>query len=158
MKILVSTDSSCLINYELLKKNNVSIFPLNVIIDGEEYLDNVTINQAELLKAMNENKSIKTSTPAMGMVIDYFEKLFNEGYDKIIHFTISSKLFEAITISLASSLASFKSFAFSISQCPSFKILSSCSFISSPFNKKIAPNIRTTKSCYHLTSCNIAPH
>lgn len=92
MKILVSTDSSCLINYELLKKNNVSIFPLNVIIDGEEYLDNVTINQAELLKAMNENKSIKTSTPAMGMVIDYFEKLFNEGYDKIIHFTISSKL------------------------------------------------------------------
>lgn len=92
MKILVSSDSSCLINYEILKKNNVSTFPLNVIIDGNEFLDNVTINQDELLKAMNDKKSIKTSTPALGMVIEYFEKLFEQGYDKIIHFTISSKL------------------------------------------------------------------
>ena len=92
MKILVSTDTSCVINYEILKKNNVSIFPLNVIIDGEEYLDGVTINQDSLLKAMKENKEIKTSTPPLGMVIEYFEGLFEQGYDKIIHFTISSKL------------------------------------------------------------------
>ena len=52
MKVLISTDSSCLINYEILKKNNVSVFPLNVIIDGEEFLDNVTISQDELLKAI----------------------------------------------------------------------------------------------------------
>ena len=92
MKILVSTDTSCVINYEILKKNNVSIFPLNVIIDGKEYLDGVTINQDSLLKAMKENKEIKTSTPPLGMVIEYFEGLFEQGYDKIIHFTISSKL------------------------------------------------------------------
>lgn len=92
MKVLVSTDSSCLINYEILKKNNVSLFPLNVIIDGVEYLDNVTIKQDELLKAMNDKKTIKTSTPALGMVIEYFENLFSQGYDKIIHFTISSRL------------------------------------------------------------------
>ena len=92
MKILVSTDTSCVINYDILKKNNVSIFPLNVIIDGEEYLDGVTINQDSLLKAMKENKEIKTSTPPLGMVIEYFEGLFEQGYDKIIHFTISSKL------------------------------------------------------------------
>ena len=36
MKILVSTDTSCLINNEMLKKYNISVFPLNVIIDGED--------------------------------------------------------------------------------------------------------------------------
>lgn len=92
MKILVSTDTSCLIDYELLKKNGISVFPLNVIINGEEYLDGVTINQEMLLNAMNEGKTIKTSTPALGVIIEYFEGLFKQGYDKIIHFTISSKL------------------------------------------------------------------
>ena len=45
MKVLVSTDTSCLINYDVLKKYEISVFPLNVIIDGEEYLDGVTIKQ-----------------------------------------------------------------------------------------------------------------
>lgn len=92
MKTLVSTDTSCLINYEILKKYEISVFPLNVIIDGCEYLDGVTINQEQLCKAMREPKSIKTSTPAYGVIIDYFDELFNKGYEHIIHFTISSKL------------------------------------------------------------------
>lgn len=92
MKILISTDTSCLINYESLKKYDISVFPLNVIIDGEEYLDGITINQDELKVAMRSNKKIQTSTPPLGEVIEYFEKLFEKGYDHIIHFTISSKL------------------------------------------------------------------
>ena len=92
MKILISTDTSCIINQEGLDRFNISVFPLNVIIDGQEYLDGITINQDELAKAMRENKKIKTSTPPMGEVIEYFEKLFNQGYDQIIHFAISSQL------------------------------------------------------------------
>ena len=92
MKTLISTDTSCLVNNESLKKYPISVFPLNVIIDGEEYLDGVTISQPELHEAMRAGKNIKTSTPPLGEVIEYFEKLFNEGYDHIIHFTISSKL------------------------------------------------------------------
>ncbi len=92
MKILVSTDSSCLINNEMLKKYGINVFPLNVIIDGEEYLDGVTINQDQLCEAMRGKKNIKTSTPAYGTIIDYFDELFAKGYEHIIHFTISSKL------------------------------------------------------------------
>ena len=92
MKVLVSTDTSCLINYDVLNKYNISVFPLNVIIDGKEYLDGVTIKQDFLKDEMRANKVIKTSTPPLGEVIEYFEKLFAEGYDRIIHFTISSKL------------------------------------------------------------------
>lgn len=92
MKVLVSTDTSCLIDYQTLKKYEISIFPLNVIIDGEEYLDGITINQDQLRDAMRANKKIKTSTPPLGEIIEYFEGLFAKGYDHIIHFTISSKL------------------------------------------------------------------
>lgn len=92
MKIKVSADTSCLVKQDVLVKNNISVFPLNVIIDGNEFLDGVTINQDTLKQEMDLNKVVKTSTPPMGVVIEYFEKLFEEGYDKIIHFTISSKL------------------------------------------------------------------
>ena len=80
MKIKVSADTSCLVTQDVLVKNNISVFPLNVIIDGEEYLDGVTINQEQLKEAMNANKIVKTSTPPLGEVINYFEKLFEEGY------------------------------------------------------------------------------
>lgn len=92
MKILLSTDSSCLINYELLKKLGISLFPLNVIVDGKEFLDGVTIDQDTLCSEMRMNKAIKTSTPAYGTILEYFDNLFSQGYDHIIHFTISSKL------------------------------------------------------------------
>lgn len=93
MKVLISTDTSCLMNYESLKKyEDISVFALNVIVDGEEYLDGITINQDTLRDAMRSGKDIKTSTPPLGQIIEYFEELFSRGYDQIIHFTISSKL------------------------------------------------------------------
>ena len=92
MKILVSTDTSCLTSKNTFEKYDISVFPLNVIIDGTEFLDGITISQDELKDAMRGNKIVKTSTPPLGTVIEYFENLFEKGYDKIIHFTISSKL------------------------------------------------------------------
>lgn len=92
MKILISTDTSCLINNETMKKYEISVFPLNVIINGIEFLDGVTIDQKQLCQAMRLGKTIKTSTPAYGTIIEYFDSLFNKGYEHIIHFTISSKL------------------------------------------------------------------
>lgn len=92
MKVLISTDTSSILNYGILEKNNISIFPLNVIIDGEEFLDGVTIKQDKLKEEMRANKVIKTSTPPLGEVIEYFENKLEEGYDHVIHFTISSKL------------------------------------------------------------------
>lgn len=91
MKIKISADTSCLINSEVLKKNDISEFPLNVIVNEVEYLDGVSINQEQLLNYMNSDAVIKTSTPPPGVIIEYFKNLFKE-YDKVIHFTISSKL------------------------------------------------------------------
>ena len=92
MKVALSTDTSCTISKELASKLNIFVFPLNVIINGEEFLDGVTINQAELCEAMRGGKNIKTSTPPPSSVIEYFNDIFAQGYDYVVHFTISSKL------------------------------------------------------------------
>ncbi len=92
MKTLISTDTSCLVRNDALKNYDISLFPLNVIVDGEEFLDGITINQEQLKLDMRAGKNIKTSTPPLGTIIEYFEGLFEKGYEHIIHFTISSKL------------------------------------------------------------------
>lgn len=92
MKIALSTDTSCTISPSLAKKLNIFVFPLNVIVNGEEFLDGVSINQDDLKIAMRGNKIIKTSTPPPNDIIKYFEDIFAQGYETIIHFTISSKL------------------------------------------------------------------
>ena len=38
MKTLISTDTSCLVTEDTFKGKEIHTFPLNVIIDGEEYL------------------------------------------------------------------------------------------------------------------------
>ena len=92
MRVLISTDSSCLVKQDVFDDYEINVFPLNVIVDGEEFLDGVSINQEQLHADMRAKKAIKTSTPPLGDVIEYFEYLLNQGYDHIIHFTISSKL------------------------------------------------------------------
>lgn len=89
---MISTDTSCVVDNEAIKNWDISVFPLNVIVDGQEYLDGVTINQSQLLKFMREGKKIQTSTPPIFDIIEYFKGLFAKGYEHIIHFTISSKL------------------------------------------------------------------
>ena len=41
---------------------------------------------------MRGGSKIQTSTPTPYEIETYFDKIFAAGYDKVIHFTISSKL------------------------------------------------------------------
>jgi DegV family protein with EDD domain len=92
MKIAISSDSTCSISQVQAQELGIYILPLNVIVDGEEYHDDITINQEKLNTMMRTGSKIQTSTPTPYEIETYFNKIFSEGYDKIIHFTISSKL------------------------------------------------------------------
>ena len=92
MKIAISSDSTCSISQAKAKELGIYILPLNVIVDGHEYHDNITINQTQLKDMMRRGSKIQTSTPTPYEIETYFDNIFAQGYDKIIHFTISSKL------------------------------------------------------------------
>lgn len=92
MKVAISADSTCSISQVNAKELGIYILPLNVIVDGKEYHDDITINQNELKDMMRKGSKIQTSTPTPYEIETYFDNIFAQGVEKIIHFTISSKL------------------------------------------------------------------
>jgi DegV family protein with EDD domain len=91
-KRIVTSDSTCAISRKDAAKIGLPILPLNVIIDGQEFHDGIDIDNDQLAKLMRGGAVVKTSTPTPVEIENFFNAVFAQGYDEIIHFTISSKL------------------------------------------------------------------
>lgn len=90
MKIKITSDSTCDLSKELLEKYNITMKPLTVVKDGEEFSDGVTITPADIFAHVDNGGSL-CSTAAINSV-DY-EEFFKEnldGYDALIHINIGS--------------------------------------------------------------------
>ncbi|HOJ45686.1 MAG TPA: DegV family protein [Bacilli bacterium] len=101
MKIAISSDSTLSITQAESKELGIYVMPLNVIVDGKEYHDDIDISKEELVAFMRAGSRISTSTPTPVEIETFFNDIFAQGYDHIVHFTISSKLssmFELFTI------------------------------------------------------------
>lgn len=92
MKIAISSDSTLAVSQLEAKDLGIFVMPLNVIVDGHEYHDDIDITKDDLEKYMRDNLRISTSTPTPYEIEQYFDKIFAQGYDQIVHFTISQKL------------------------------------------------------------------
>ena len=92
-KIIISCDTTIAMSKEKIEELDLNVIPLNAIADGVEYHDTVDINAEKLCELMRNGAKITTSTPTIGEIENYFDNLFEKTKaDKIIHFTISSKL------------------------------------------------------------------
>lgn len=91
MKIAIVTDSSCDIDYKLLKKYDIEVIPLRVIYKSGEYKDGLDIKPMEVYRRLSEEIP-KTSLPAPNDVLNKFKELKNSGYTHILAITISSGL------------------------------------------------------------------
>ena len=90
-KIALVADSTCDLNKEEIKKNNVHILPLKIVYKDREYTDRVDITPQEVYDNMKKEVPT-TSLPSMEEIDALFTKLKNEGYTHIIAVTISSGL------------------------------------------------------------------
>lgn len=92
-KIIVSCDTTIAMSKSKIDELGLNVIPLNTIADGVEYHDTVDIDAEKLCELMRNGAKISTSTPTIGEIEEYFDRLFEESKaDVIIHFTISSKL------------------------------------------------------------------
>ncbi len=101
MKIAISSDSTLSISQTESKEIGIFVLPLNVIVDSKEYHDDIDISKEELATFMRAGSHISTSTPTPFEIETFFEAIFAQGYEQVVHFTISSKLssmFELFTI------------------------------------------------------------
>jgi len=91
-KIAWITDSTCGLPEEFIKKNNIHVIPLHVIVNGISYEENVDLTIDEFYKKLEEHgEGASTSQPSYGQFIRLYEQL-KEKYDYGIAIHASSEL------------------------------------------------------------------
>lgn len=90
-KIAVVTDSNSGITQEKGKELVVHVIPMPFYIDGELFLEDITLTQEAFYEKLASDCEISTSQPAPGEVMEFWDKLLKE-YDEIVHIPMSSGL------------------------------------------------------------------
>lgn len=89
--IKITSDSTCDLSDELIKKYNVGIFPIRVILGDNEYNDGEGITPQMIFDFVAESKTLpKTAAASVQDYVNYFSEQLKEA-DEIIHINISSK-------------------------------------------------------------------
>lgn len=91
-KILLSADSTCDLDTRLKERYQVEFYPLHIILEEKDYLDNITISPETIYQAYLDRKVLpKTAAVNVEEYIHYFKPWVEEGYE-IIHVNIGSGL------------------------------------------------------------------
>lgn len=92
-KIVVLTDSASDLTPDMIEGLDVTVIPIRLKIGENNYRDGVNLSKKEFWhKLMSEKIIPKTAQPSPAEFRDYYEELFNKGYEKIISLHISSKM------------------------------------------------------------------
>jgi len=90
--VRIIADSTCDLSKDLLEKYDISIIPLNIVLDSKSYLDGVEISPDEIYVWADQNNTTpKTSGPDLGYVIDFLKPMVEAG-DDIIFIGISEDM------------------------------------------------------------------
>ena len=90
-KIAIVTDSNSGITQAKAKELGISVLPMPFMINDNTYFEDINLTQEEFYKMLEEGAEISTSQPAVGDVLDLWDKLLKE-YDEIVHIPMSSGL------------------------------------------------------------------
>lgn len=92
-KIKIIVDSGSSISPKEAKKYNIGIISFKIHIDGLTYTDQIDIESEEFFKKLGKSEGkVTTSIPGVGEFVEILEEYINEGYNKILCFSIGSSL------------------------------------------------------------------
>ena len=92
-KIAVVSDSSASLTEEMLKEYNIYMSYLLIVFGEDSYQEFKEITPEKFVELSAAQEELPTtSQPAPGVTVELYENLLKEGYDEIIHITISSGL------------------------------------------------------------------
>ena len=90
MKIRITADSTCDLSPELVRKYDIGIAPLSVIIDGECFHDGVDVTPRDIFRAVEAGKSVRTAAVNTYEYREFFTEQLKT-CDQIVHVCISSE-------------------------------------------------------------------
>ena len=83
-KVYIVTDSTADLTEEEVKQFEISIVPMNISIDDENYIDGVTITKDEFKQKMIASAELpKTAQPSIGRFLEVYDELGKNG-DSVI--------------------------------------------------------------------------
>ena len=91
-KYLIVTDTTSAMNKEIADAHGIELISLSVIVDGQEYKDQVDISTEQLYDYLKDGKTPSTSQPNTGYLIEKMEAWQKENYEAIIVVTCSADL------------------------------------------------------------------
>lgn len=91
-KIILSADSTCDLNDELIQRYEIKHHPYTILLDNNTYKDNIDITPPEIFEAYYKKKLLpKTSAINVAEYYNHFKPWIDDGYE-IIHITLGSAL------------------------------------------------------------------
>ena len=90
MKIRMTADSTCDLTPEWIRKYQIGIAPLSVIIDGEVFHDGVDVTPRDIFRAAETGKSVRTAAVNTYEYKEFFRKQL-EKCDQLVHVCLSSE-------------------------------------------------------------------
>lgn len=91
MSTAIVTDTNSGLNRTEGKERGIFVIPMPVIIDGQDYLEGVSITHGDVYAAMAEGKDVSTSQASAGSVMDAWEEALRS-YDEVVYIPMSSGL------------------------------------------------------------------
>ena len=90
-KVAIVTDSNSGITQKRGEELGIYVLPMPFFIDGELYLEDITLSQEQFYEKLGADSEISTSQPSPGDVMDLWDKILVD-YDEIVCIPMSSGL------------------------------------------------------------------
>lgn len=99
-KTAIVTDSNSGITQRRGRELGIYVLPMPFFIDGELFLEDISLTQEQFYERLGADSEISTSQPSPGDVMELWGKLLRE-YDEIVHIPMSSGLSSSCETALA---------------------------------------------------------
>ena len=91
-KVVITSDITCDLNWDLEQRYGVTCIPLHIVIGGKSYEDWVNIKPEELYDIFYKTKELPhTTAGSVGEYTDFFTQFTDNGFD-VVHLSLGSKL------------------------------------------------------------------
>jgi len=96
--VKILSDSTCDLSQDLLKRYNISILPLHVMLGEKDFRDGVDIGPDEIFRWSDEHKSTpKTAAPTIEEAVEYMRPLLQNG-NELLCFAISESMSASLNV------------------------------------------------------------
>ena len=107
MKVAIMTDSNSGITQEEGKRLGIRVVPMPFTINGEEYLEDITLNQEQFYEMLLNDAEVSTAQPSVGFINSIWDEMLEE-YDQIVYIPMSSGLSTTCESTMVSAKANYQ--------------------------------------------------